>query len=122
MTPHYSAYPLMWSCAPSSLCYDMLITGDDQEGLQSLKTFLNFHFDVKDHGHLCYFMRIEVAYPQCYLLSQMSTLDTFFKEKGLLIPKSLTFHLSSIKSSLLLMTILSLIPLVIKRLLEVFST
>eukprot|EP00268_Persea_americana_P017725 TRINITY_DN18588_c0_g1_i1.p1 TRINITY_DN18588_c0_g1~~TRINITY_DN18588_c0_g1_i1.p1 ORF type:complete len:153 (-),score=12.53 TRINITY_DN18588_c0_g1_i1:1083-1541(-) len=62
MTPHYSAYPLMWSGAPS-LCYDMLIVGDDQEGLQSLKTSLNFQFDLKDRGHLRYFMRIEVACP-----------------------------------------------------------
>lgn len=55
-------------------------------------------------------------------LSPFSQMSIFFKENGSLIWKSLTFHLSSIKSSLLFMTILALIPLVIKRLLEVFST
>lgn len=47
--------------------HDMLITGDDQEGIHSLKTllvktFLNSQFDIKDLGPLWYFLGIEVAY------------------------------------------------------------
>lgn len=54
---------------------DMLITGDDQEGIRSLKTFLGSQFDLKDLGLLWYFLGIEVVYsPKGYLLSQMKHL------------------------------------------------
>eukprot|EP00268_Persea_americana_P046495 TRINITY_DN4795_c5_g1_i1.p1 TRINITY_DN4795_c5_g1~~TRINITY_DN4795_c5_g1_i1.p1 ORF type:complete len:101 (+),score=17.39 TRINITY_DN4795_c5_g1_i1:114-416(+) len=41
---------------------DIFIIDDDQEGILSLKTFLNSQFDMKDVGPLCCFLGIEVAY------------------------------------------------------------
>lgn len=54
---------------------DILMTGDDQEGIRSLKTFLSSQFDVKDLGLLWYFLGIEVVYsPKGYFLTQMKHL------------------------------------------------
>ncbi|XP_026429328.1 uncharacterized protein LOC113325347 [Papaver somniferum] len=39
---------------------DMVITGSDSEGKKSLKTHLNLCFQMKDLGHLRYFLGIEV--------------------------------------------------------------
>ena len=48
---------------------DMIITGDDIDGILVLKTELARRFEIKDLGHLRYFLSIEVAYsPRCYLL------------------------------------------------------
>lgn len=40
---------------------DIVITGDDQEGIQALKQHLFQHFQTKDLGSLHYFLGIEVA-------------------------------------------------------------
>lgn len=93
---------------------DMLIIGDDWEGW-SLKVFLTSQFNTKDLGPLGYFLGIVVAYcPQTTFL-KWSILETFFRDQSLSIPKLLALHLSSIRSSLLLMTHF-LTPLAIDRL------
>jgi hypothetical protein len=40
---------------------DMIITGDDLSGIQELKNFLNQNFEMKDLGHLSYFLGLEIT-------------------------------------------------------------
>ena len=41
---------------------DMIITGDDFSGIQELKDFLNQQFEMKDLGHLSYFLSLEITH------------------------------------------------------------
>ena len=50
---------------------DMLITGDDVQGVKGIKSVLTSKFEMSDLGFLTYFLGIEVAYSQRgYFLSQ----------------------------------------------------
>jgi hypothetical protein len=39
----------------------MIITGDDLIGIQELKNFLSQNFEMKDLGHLSYFLGLEIT-------------------------------------------------------------
>ena len=41
---------------------DMIITGADLNGIQELKVFLNQQFEMKDFGHLSYFLGLEITH------------------------------------------------------------
>ena len=41
---------------------DMIITGDDLSGIQELKDFLSQQFEMKDFGHLNYFLGLEITH------------------------------------------------------------
>uniref|UniRef100_A0A2N9GYQ2 NB-ARC domain-containing protein n=1 Tax=Fagus sylvatica TaxID=28930 RepID=A0A2N9GYQ2_FAGSY len=40
---------------------DMIITGDDLNGIQEIKDFLSQNFEMKDLGHLSYFLGLEIT-------------------------------------------------------------
>ena len=40
---------------------DMIITSDDLSGIQELKNFLSQNFEMKDLGHLSYFLGLEIT-------------------------------------------------------------
>ncbi|KAJ0433139.1 putative RNA-directed DNA polymerase [Helianthus annuus] len=63
---------------------DMIITGDDYEGIESLKRDLAHRFAMKDLGMLRYFLGIEVAQSQKgYLLSQTKYVSDLFQRARL---------------------------------------
>ena len=41
---------------------DMIITGEDFSGIQELKDFLSQQFEMKDLGHLSYFLGLEITH------------------------------------------------------------
>ena len=41
---------------------DMIITGDDLSGIQELNDFLSQQFEMKDLGHLSYFLGLEITH------------------------------------------------------------
>ena len=41
---------------------DIIITGDDLSGIQKLKDFLSQQFEMKDLGHLSYFLGLEITH------------------------------------------------------------
>ena len=40
----------------------MIITSDDLSGIRELKNFLNQQFEMKDFGHLSYFLGLEITH------------------------------------------------------------
>jgi hypothetical protein len=50
---------------------DMIITGDDHSGISDFKQFLHQNFEMKDLGHMSYFLGLEVSFDSTgYYLSQ----------------------------------------------------
>ena len=41
---------------------DMIITGDDLSSIQELNDFLSLQFEMKDLGHLSYFLGLEITH------------------------------------------------------------
>ena len=56
---------------------DMIITGDNLSGIQELKDFLGQNFEMKDLGHLSYFMGLEITFSDdgFYLTQAKYTFD-----------------------------------------------
>ena len=56
---------------------DLIITGDNKDGIQTTKTFLKSCFDIKDLGELKYFLGIEVcrSNESLFLSQRKYTLD-----------------------------------------------
>nr|KYP73916.1 F-box/LRR-repeat protein 5 [Cajanus cajan] len=61
--PKLKSFSIYWNVRFIYLVYvdDIVITGDDQEGIKALKQHLFKHFQTKDLGPLRYFIGIEVA-------------------------------------------------------------
>ncbi|RVW20344.1 Retrovirus-related Pol polyprotein from transposon RE1 [Vitis vinifera] len=73
---------------------DMIITGDDLSGIQELKDFLSQQFEMKDLGHLSYFLGLEITHSTDGLyITQPSMLLTCCLKLGSLTAKQLTLHL-----------------------------
>ena len=69
-----------------SLLYvdDMIITGDDLNGIQELKDFLSQQFEMKDLGHLSYFLGFEITNSTNGLyITQAKYASDFLSQAGL---------------------------------------
>jgi len=67
---------------------DMIITGNDVDGIDDLKVQLAKQFEMKDLGTIRYFLGIEVAYsPNGYLLSQFKYIANILEQAHLLDTK-----------------------------------
>ena len=63
---------------------DMIITGDDLSGIQELKDFLSQQFEMKDLGHLNYFLGLEITHSTNGLyITQAKYASEFLSRVGL---------------------------------------
>uniref|UniRef100_A0A2N9IQN3 CCHC-type domain-containing protein n=1 Tax=Fagus sylvatica TaxID=28930 RepID=A0A2N9IQN3_FAGSY len=70
---------------------DMIITGDDHSGISDFKQFLHQHFEMKDLGHLDYFLGLEVSSDSIgYYLSQANDATLYRQLVGSLVYLSIT--------------------------------
>ena len=67
---------------------DMIIIGDDHFGISDFKQFLHQHFEMKDLGHLNYFLGLEVSSDSIgYYLSQAKYASDLLSRAGLIDTK-----------------------------------
>ena len=67
----------------------MIITGDDLQGISSLKSFPKQQFDMKDLGLLSFFLRLEILDDQSrYYLSQAKYAFDLVSHAGLIESKT----------------------------------
>uniref|UniRef100_A0A2N9IAK3 CCHC-type domain-containing protein n=1 Tax=Fagus sylvatica TaxID=28930 RepID=A0A2N9IAK3_FAGSY len=65
---------------------DMIITGDDHSGISDFKLFLHQQFEMKDLGHLSYFLGLEVSSDSTgYYLSQANDATLYRQLVGSLV-------------------------------------
>ena len=63
---------------------DIIITGDDLSGIQELKDFLSQQFEMKDLGHLSYFLGLEITHSTNGLyITQVKYASDLFSRVGL---------------------------------------
>ena len=75
---------------------DIVITGDDRDGIAGLKHHLVQHFQVKDLGRLRYFLGIEVAQSKAGVsISQRKYALDILEETGMLDCKLIDTHMHS---------------------------
>ena len=81
---------------------DMIITGDDLSGIQELKDFLSQQFEMKDLGHLSYFLGLEITHSTDGLyITQAKYASKLLSQAGLIDSKTvdtlvkLNAHLTS---------------------------
>ena len=81
---------------------DMIITGDDLNGIQKLKDFLNQQFEMKDLGYLSYFLGLEIIHSTdgLYITQAKYTFDLLSRagltdSKTIDTPVELNAHLTS---------------------------
>ena len=81
---------------------DMIITGDDLSGIQELNNFLSQQFEMKDLGHLSYFLGLEITNSTARLyITQAKYASELLSQAGLTdsktvdIPVKLNVHLTS---------------------------
>jgi hypothetical protein len=64
---------------------DMIITDDDLSGIQELKDFLSQNFEMKDLGHLSYFLGLEItSYDDGFYLTQAKYTFDLLSRAGLI--------------------------------------
>ena len=80
---------------------DMIITGDDLSGIQELNNFLSQQFEMKDLGHLSYFLGLEIINSTVGLyITQAKYASELLSRAGLIdsktvdIPVKLNAHLT----------------------------
>lgn len=75
---------------------DLLICGNNKDGIQSLKAMLSSHFNMKDLGQLRYFLGIEIDRNSSGIfLSQTKYTVDLLKEYGMLNAKPLKLPMDS---------------------------
>ena len=63
---------------------DMIITGDDLSDIQELKDFLSQQFEMKDLGHLSYFLGLAITHSTDGLyITQVKYASDFLSRAGL---------------------------------------
>lgn len=69
----------------------MIITGDDITGISNLKRYLSQHFEMKDLGHLNYFLGLEVSsHSDGYTLSQAKYASDLLSRAGITDTKTVS--------------------------------
>ena len=82
---------------------DMIITGNDLQGIFDLKSFIKQQFNIKDLGLLNFFLGLEISYDQSgYYLSQVKHAYDLISRAGLIdsktvhTPMEVNVHFSAI--------------------------
>jgi hypothetical protein len=93
-------HSVFYKCSSNKYIYlvvyvdDIVITGDDHDGIAGLKQHLVQHFQVKDLGRLRYFLGIEVAQSKAGVsISQRKYALDILEETGMLDCKPIDTHM-----------------------------
>ena len=63
---------------------DIIITGDDLSDIQELKNFLSQQFEIKDPGHLSYFLGLEITHStDRHYITQVKYASELLSQAGL---------------------------------------
>lgn len=72
----------------------MIINGGDSAHIMQVKPHLHSQFEIKDLGHLCYFLGLEVDYSlRRYLLSQHKFISEIFDRADLTYTRTASMSL-----------------------------
>ena len=106
MASHYD-FALFIRCTNKSIILlllyvdDIIITSDDLSGIQEFKDFLSPQFEMKNRGHLNYFLGLEITYStdklyitQAMYASELLSRARLTDSKTVNIPVKLNAHLT----------------------------